>query len=145
MDILKWTITIVYVTILCITAQKDWKNQKIDDKIHLGFIGLAVCEMYFGLGLPWQERMIGCVVIAVPMLLITICLGRGFGGGDIKLMASAGFLIGSKEIVTAAVYGILLSGIYCMGMLLTGRIKRKDTFPLGPFLAAGLIIEKIKP
>lgn len=143
MNILKWTITIAYVNILCMAAWRDWKNQRIEDKVHLKLVGLAVCEMCLGQGLPWQERIIGCIAVAVPMLLITICLGRGFGGGDIKLMASAGFFIGGKEIVSAAVYGILLSGIYCIGMLLKRKIKRKDTFPLGPFLAAGLIIEKI--
>lgn len=143
MNILKWIITIVYVSILCMTAWKDWKDRRIDDKVHLTIAGLAICEMYFGWELPWQERIVGCIVVAVPMLLITICLGSGFGGGDIKLMAAAGFLIGRDEIVPAAAYGILLSGIYCLGMLLMGKLKRKDTFPLGPFLAAGLIIEKI--
>lgn len=143
MNILKYGITITYITILCVIAGKDWKYQKIDNRFHLAITCLALCEMCLKMGLPWQQRITGAVAVAVPMWLLTVCLGGGFGGGDIKLMAVSGLMIGGNGVIQAAVTGIMLSGVYCAGMLAAGKMGRKDTFPLGPFLATGIIIQLI--
>ena len=49
--------------------------------------------------------VLGAVVIAVPMLVLTVLLKGGFGGGDIKLMAVSGFLNGVKVITYAGMLG----------------------------------------
>lgn len=67
----------------------------------------------------------------------------GFGGGDIKLMAVSGFLNGVKIITYAGMLGIILSGIYVSMMLAAGKMGRKDSFALGPFLVMGIIGMKL--
>ena len=137
MKITEYGITVVYLMILCRIAYADWKYQIIEPWTHIGILTLACMEMSV------QERCLGAVVIAVPMLVLTVLLKGGFGGGDIKLMAVSGFLNGVKVITYAGMLGIILSGIYVSMMLAAGKMGRKDSFALGPFLVMGIIGMKL--
>lgn len=143
MKITEYGITVVYLMILCRIAYTDWKYQIIEPWTHIGILTLACMEMLFRVGVSVQERCLGAVVIAVPMLVLTALLKGGFGGGDIKLMAVSGFLNGVKVITYAGMLGIILSGIYVSMMLAAGKMGRKDSFALGPFLVMGIIGMKL--
>ena len=143
MKITEYGITVVYLMILCRIAYADWKYQIIVPWTHIGILTLACMEMLFRVGVSVQERCLGAVVIAVPMLVLTVMLKGGFGGGDIKLMAVSGFLNGVKVITYAGMLGIILSGIYVSMMLAAGKMGRKDSFALGPFLVMGIIGMKL--
>lgn len=143
MKITEYGITVVYLMILCRIAYADWKYQIIEPWTHIGILTLACMEMLFRVGVSVQERCLGAVVIAVPMLVLTVMLKGGFGGGDIKLMAVSGFLNGVKVITYAGMLGIILSGIYVSMMLAAGKMGRKDSFALGPFLVMEIIGMKL--
>ena len=143
MKITEYGITVVYLMILCRIAYADWKYQIIEPWTHIGILTLACMEMLFRVGVSVPERCLGAVVIAVPMLVLTVLLKGGFGGGDIKLMAVSGFLNGVKVITYAGMLGIILSGIYVSMMLAAGKMGRKDSFALGPFLVMGIIGMKL--
>ena len=143
MKITEYGITVVYLMILCRIAYADWKYQIIEPWTHIGILTLACMEMLFRVGVSVQERCLGAVVIAVPMLVLPVLLKGGFGGGDIKLMAVSGFLNGVKVITYAGMLGIILSGIYVSMMLAAGKMGRKDSFALGPFLVMGIIGMKL--
>lgn len=143
MKITEYGITVVYLMILCRIAYADWKYQIIEPWTHIGILTLACMEMLFRVGVSVQERCLGAVVIAVPMLVLTVMLKGGFGGGDIKLMAVSGFLNGVKVITYAGMLGIILSGIYVSMMLAAGKMGRKDSFALGPFLVMGIVGMKL--
>lgn len=143
MKITEYGITVVYLMILCRIAYADWKYQIIEPWTHIGILTLACMEMLFRVGVSVQERCLGAVIIAVPMLVLTVLLKGGFGGGDIKLMAVSGFLNGVKIITYAGMLGIILSGIYVSMMLAAGKMGRKDSFALGPFLVMGIIGMKL--
>ena len=143
MKITEYGITVVYLMILCRIAYADWKYQIIEPWTHIGILTLACMEMLFRVGVSVQERCLGAVVIAVPMLVLTVLLKGGFGGGDIKLMAVSGFLNGVKVITYAVMLGIILSGIYVSMMLAAGKMGRKDSFALGPFLVMGIVGMKL--
>lgn len=143
MKITEYGITVVYLMILCRIAYADWKYQIIEPWTHIGILTLACMEMLFRVGVSVQERCLGAVVIAVAMLVLTVLLKGGFGGGDIKLMAVSGFLNGVKIITYAGMLGIILSGIYVSMMLAAGKMGRKDSFALGPFLVMGIIGMKL--
>ena len=143
MKITEYGITVVYLMILCRIAYADWKYQIIEPWTHIGILTLACMEMLFRVGVSVQDRCLGAVVIAVPMLVLTVLLKGGFGGGDIKLMAVSGFPNGVKVITYAGMLGIILSGIYVSMMLAAGKMGRKDSFALGPFLVMGIIGMKL--
>ena len=74
----------------------------------------------------------------VMYLLYLITKGRGIGGGDIKLMAATGLLLGWKNIILAFVLGCILgSVIHIVRMKVAGAQK---VLAMGPYLAAGIWI-----
>ncbi len=81
--------------------------------------------------------LIGFFAVSVPLLLIfLITRGRGIGGGDIKLMAVCGLIIGWKLIVLAFIAGcIFASVIHLIRMAVKGE---GSTLALGPYLSVGV-------
>lgn len=79
---------------------------------------------------------------ALPYLVVALFFGgaHGIGGGDIKLAAATGAVLGLTASLTASVLGLAVFTVYgiiysCI-RLLHGQ-KGKTAFPVGPFLAAG--------
>jgi len=87
----------------------------------------------------WPEYIIGLVSVSVPLLIIFYATkGRGIGGGDVKLMAAAGLLVGWKLTVLAFFLGCLLgSVIHIARMKISGE---SHVLAMGPYLSAGLVI-----
>lgn len=137
---LEGAVIFLYIGILLVVALIDWDTQMIYDRFQLmifvlGFVALALFPQH---GLV--DRLIGAVVIAVPMLLLTLLIPGAFGGGDIKLMAVSGWFLGTAPVVCAMFFGILTGGGYGAVMLATKKLGGKDHFAFGPFLALGLMI-----
>ena len=87
---------------------------------------------------PWYEYVIGFFAVSVPLLLIyIISKGRGIGGGDVKLMAAAGLLLGWKLILLALIAGCFYgSVIHIIRMKVS---KEGRVLAMGPYLAAGCL------
>ena len=86
------------------------------------------------------DRLIGMLVVSAPMLLLTLLIPGGFGGGDIKLMAASGFFLGIRLILFAMILAIIAGSVYGIFMVKNRKRDRKDQFAFGPFLAIGLSI-----
>lgn len=100
----------VVLGILTVVALMDIDTLEIYDRFPalLFVCGIAAHILIPSLGI--KSRLIGCVIVSVPMLLLALIVPGGFGGGDIKLMFGAGFFLGAKLTVVAAFIGILLGG-----------------------------------
>ncbi len=59
------------------------------------------------------------------------------GGGDAKLMAMVGAWLGWKAVLLSGFLASLSGSIVMGGALVLGIIKRRQQFPLGPFIALG--------
>jgi leader peptidase (prepilin peptidase) / N-methyltransferase len=59
------------------------------------------------------------------------------GGGDAKLMAMVGAWLGWKSVLLSGFLASLCGSIVMGGALILGMIKRRQQFPLGPFIAIG--------
>lgn len=133
-------IKLAYIIILLLAARTDYHTRMIYDKIHISILLLSIAQMILIPEYRIIDRLIGAMIIAGPMLILTIMIPGAFGGGDIKLMAVSGFFLGIKSIVCAMVLGIVAGSIYGIVMLGSRKISKKDCFAFGPFLAVGLII-----
>ena len=98
------------------------------------------------------DKIVGILIVSIPMLVITLFSNGGFGGGDIKLIAVCGFLLGKERILRASWITLLLTAVYVLGYLsLTyikagsdrsfGRLKPeiRAEFPLGPFICISVM------
>lgn len=85
------------------------------------------------------DYIIGFLCVAGFLkLLYLITKGRGIGGGDIKLMAGVGLLLGYKLTILAFLLGCIIgSVIHVMRM----KIKGADSvLAFGPYLSLGIFI-----
>lgn len=69
---------------------------------------------------------------------LTVLIPGAFGGGDIKLMAAAGILLGAKLTGTAFFFSVLAGGVYGIYLLAGKKKGGKDHFAFGPFLCLGI-------
>lgn len=80
--------------------------------------------------------MFGFFTVSLPLLLIALILKHGVGGGDIKLLAVCGFVLGPAGIVHATVTGSVFFFVY----ILWQRVIRKPVkkmYAMAPFYAVG--------
>lgn len=127
-----------YLGILMIIALIDWDTRIIYDRFHILIVLLGMAAVRLSPEHSAADRLIGAVIVSLPMLLIAMAIEGAFGGGDIKLMAASGFLLGRRGILVAMFLGLLTGGVYAVGMLAAKRLTGKDHFAFGPFLALGL-------
>ena len=129
-----------FICILMVVAYIDLDTQMIYDRFHILILVLGIISCFVSKDLNIVERLIGSVVISVPMLVLSILIPGAFGGGDIKLMAVSGFFLGFKAIVIAMFIALIIGGGYGTYMLVTKKLDKKDHFAFGPYLAIGLIV-----
>lgn len=137
---LKGLVSFFYLGILLIVALIDWDTQIIYDRFHLLILLLAILNIWLSPEHGIVDRLIGAVIISVPMLVLALLIPGAFGGGDIKLMAVSGLFLGTAPIVCGMFFGLLGGGLYGIWMLKSKKLERKDHFAFGPFLAAGLAV-----
>ncbi len=140
---LQGMVVFIYLGILLVVALIDWDTQMIYDRFHILIFILAVGEYFLNPSHGIIDRLIGAVIIAVPMLLLALVIPGAFGGGDIKLMFVSGLFLGTGPIVCAMFLGLLTGGAYGAWMLARKKLDRKDVFAFGPFLAFGLMISSL--
>lgn len=85
----------------------------------------------------WQDYLIGmCAVSGLFLITYFLTKKKGIGGGDIKLMAAAGLLLGWQKILLALFIGSVAGMII---HLLLMKIKGKSkVLAFGPYLAFGI-------
>lgn len=72
--------------------------------------------------------------------LIIITRGKGMGGGDVKLGAFIGVMLGFPNALLAMVLSFLIGAIFSIGLLVTGKKHFGQVIPFGPFLVLGSLI-----
>lgn len=87
----------------------------------------------------WLSYVIGFFAVSVFLLLLNLFTGgRAMGGGDVKLMAAAGFLIGWKLIVPAFFLGCILGSI--LHVIRMKVQKEGHQLAFGPYLSMGIFV-----
>ncbi len=122
---------------LIVLAMIDLDTMEFDDgfSIFILILGLLALVLH-----PTNLilTLLGIFVISIPMYLIALFTG-GFGGADIKLMGTAGLLLGFPNIIVAFFIGVITGGIQAVVLLKKGQDK-KSMMPFGPHLALGIFV-----
>ena len=69
--------------------------------------------------------------------LIIITRGKGMGGGDVKLGAFIGLMLGFPNALLALVLSFLTGAVFSIGLIIAGKKHFGQTIPFGPFLVLG--------
>jgi leader peptidase (prepilin peptidase)/N-methyltransferase len=123
-------------SVLIVLSVIDWRTFEIPFGCNIFIGGLGIINLVFNLT-SWLTYIIGFFTVSGLLLLIYLLTrGRGIGGGDIKLMAAAGLLLGWQNILLALMIGATAGSVI---HLLLMKLKDKDrVLAFGPYLALGI-------
>lgn len=130
------------VVVFCI----DFQFQIIPDSmwvtVLLGGV-LVYVQQLIDHGFVWQElvsRLVGIFTASGVLFVLAMLYKGGMGGGDIKLMAAAGFLLGWRNVLIALMLGAVVGTLW---LAVTRTLKKSDMkkeVPFGPHLAIGILL-----
>ena len=136
----KAAIVFVSAVILTVIAFIDADTMEIPDGLVIALAIVAAGAAFAFSEVSLLCRTIGLFAVSIPMLLINLIVKTSFGGGDIKLVAVCGFLLGWKQLLVGTFIALLLGGGYGMYLLKSKKKGRKDHFAFGPCLSIGMIL-----
>lgn len=125
--------------IFIIIAWTDWRTFRIPNRSLLWLLAAVVCYSLMDPQRSLGERLSGALCVSAPMFLLALALPGSLGGGDVKLMAVCGILLGWKDCLTAAVLAIFGGGLWAACLMLSGRRGPKSRMAFGPFLIAATV------
>ncbi len=122
---------------LLLNALTDLEEGYVFDIFPLVMGGCGLLLRLFGGKGAVIDGVLGALAGFSVIAVIILVSRGGMGWGDATLMAGTGSLLGWKFTLLALYLGFMLGGVIALGLLASGRVKRKDALPLVPFLALG--------
>lgn len=126
--------------LLLVVSVIDFNTMMIPNGLNVSLAILAFISYWFHPEISLIHRLIGMIVISLPMFVMNLIVSHSFGGGDVKLMIAAGFLLGWTKTLVAGLIGIMSASIYALYLLIKKRASRKSHMPFGPFLSLGIMM-----
>lgn len=126
---------------LLIVSIIDWNTFEIPIGCNVLLLLLGVIRMIGDLA-HWNSYVLGFFIVSGFFYIINILSkGRAMGGGDIKLMAAAGLLLGWQGVLLATGLGSILGSIIHLTLM---KLQNKDrVLAFGPYLSLGIIISLV--
>ncbi len=120
-----WFQWLTLAVLMALALWHDWRERRIPNRLLLAAVGMAVamCLLPGGLGLASAlgGALIGTAAFA-PLYLL-----RQMGGGDLKLMATTGLLVGVQHMGALTLAVALCGG--ALALVWLWRVRRR-TQPL---------------
>ena len=128
---------VLFSFLLLAASYTDIKRREIPDTVCV-FLVLA------GLMNFSYINLLG-IFVALPLLIAAVLKENSIGGGDIKLTASAGIVLGFWKGTYGLIIGLSLLVVFYLLFVLISKIKKKQvaknlSMPLAPFLGIGFVI-----
>lgn len=124
---------VFFAALLLAASILDVQKRIIPDSICLGIamIGLFTFE---------PVKLAG--ILTAALFFVTALVFDGMGGGDIKLMAAAGLVLGFNKSMTATVIGLTALLLFHAGNTIIQKLRGRaapKAYPLAPFLSLGCL------
>jgi leader peptidase (prepilin peptidase) / N-methyltransferase len=133
--VISWTL----ISLLVIIVVSDIHYMIIPDKVLLFFAVIFIIERIFIPLDPWWDSLVGAIIGLSLLLLIAFVSKGGMGGGDIKLFALLGFVLGGKMVLLAFFFSTLYGTIFGLMGMAIGKVRRGEPMPFGPYIAMGTL------
>ena len=126
----------ICASVLIVISVIDWRTYEIPFGCNIIIGILGIVRVFLNLA-HWYDYVIGFFAVSGLFLIIYwITKGRGIGGGDIKLMAAAGLLLGWQNILLSLMIGSIAGSVIHLALM---KIQGKDrVLAFGPYLAFGI-------
>lgn len=137
----------VVASCLVVTAWIDFKYQIIPDSMWISiFVGGIFIVIDAVINGEFSKeyiisKLIGLFTISGLFLIVGLLSGgRAMGGGDVKLMAAAGFVLGWKAVIVSLFLGAFSGVLFAIGRKIILKKEMRGVIPFGPFLAIGIML-----
>jgi len=131
----------LFTSALIVLSVIDARTREIPAGINIFILFLAIASTILDKQ-NYLSHIIGLFAISLPLYLIfLITNGRGIGGGDIKLMAACGLLLGWKLIILGFFLGCLSATVIHLTFMVVRKAGRALSF--GPYLSVGVFLALI--
>lgn len=99
----------------------------------------------FGLNVPLPQSIVGIILcgfafLAIAIISYYIFKKEGMGGGDVKLAAAVGALLGAQSAMWSFMIAVFFGTIIGLALMASKSKGRKDYVPFGPFMVVGAFI-----
>lgn len=131
----------LFTSCILVLSVIDWQTYEIPFGINVMIfvLGLLRTAMEFD---NLIEHLVGCVCVSGFLLILNLATkGRAMGGGDVKLMAAAGLLLGAKQIVLGFFLGCIIGSV--VHLILMKMQKKGKVLAFGPYLSAGMFVSML--
>ena len=116
----------------------DARTMEIPFGINVFIFILGLVRLFTDLN-NWPLYLIGFAAVSGFFLLVYLITGgRGLGGGDIKLMAAAGLLLGWKNILLSLMIAAIVATV--VHLIRMAIVKAGKMLAFGPYLSIGIFI-----
>ncbi|MDL4841674.1 prepilin peptidase [Aquibacillus rhizosphaerae] len=131
--------SLLLISLLVIIIVTDLSYMLIPNRILIFFVPFFIILRVLSPLEPWWSPIAGALIGFVLLAIIIIVSNGGMGGGDMKLFAVLGMVLGYKGVLLAFFFSTLYGSI--VGGLLQGFkvVERKKPIPFGPFIVFGTI------
>ena len=117
----------------------DLKSFKIPNKYTFPLIIIMTLFSLLSIG-TFLNSLFGLLAGFFAIFLLQIINPNGIGGGDAKLCALLGILLGFPNIIYGILGGFVLGGLFALILLKMKLISRKDYIPYGVYFFIASII-----
>lgn len=124
---------ICFILLLLFASLCDLRTRQIPNSLSLAIVVVGLLNFSPCTSLP------GLIITGLPYLFAAIFSGGKIGGGDIKLMAACGFVLGPLYGTLQSILSLSLVLLFSIGISFHSgfRVTKQTTLPLAPFLAVG--------
>jgi Flp pilus assembly protein protease CpaA len=139
---LRWLAVLPIMVALAVVVVTDLASRRIPDAITIPGIAYCLLRAAFVSGGPSiLQAGLGIAICGAAVLLLAIVSRGGMGGGDIKLTAMLGGMLGWREALIAFALSQVVGGAIAVILLAAGRRGRRDHLPVGSLIATfGVVV-----
>ena len=131
----------VFISFLIIIFVYDLKHMLILDRFTIpAMIFALIANLWIGI-IPAWLLLLGAVVLAGFFYIqFLISKGKWIGGGDIRLGALMGFMLGLQYGLVALFLGYVFGAVFGLILMALNKANKKTMIPLGTFLTISTLI-----
>ena len=131
----------VYGCFLMVIFVFDLRYYLILDKVSVPAMVVAALGSLFILKISALHLLTGALIGAGFFLVqFLVSKGKWIGGGDIRLGAVMGLMLGYQQLLVALFIAYLLGSIIGIGLVMGGKKKMSSQIPFGTFLSLATVI-----
>lgn len=126
--------TVLFSFLLMAASVWDFRKRIIPDSICILIVLTGLIDFS-------PVKLLG-ILAALPLLIAALCKPGSIGGGDIKLTAAAGVVLGFWGCMTGLILGLMASLVFYLAAQAIRRLRKLEpqkaaqaSLPMAPFLS----------